>query len=217
MNYFSHLFVALLAGPVTSAEALGTVMPDLLPMAGSRPDVTLLPPEVLTGRAVHHRSDHLFHQHREFTALVHGLRRTLLGAGLGPGSAHAGAHVGIELLLDGTLSDPALVVAFREAMALGPLVRPALPADGRPRWDEVTRRVADDEPSALGDPGEVGRRLFRVLARRARLAFPVDDVPVVVEALASHRPGVVEVAAALLSDVAQGLACSSGAGPAPVP
>ena len=206
MNYFSHLFVARLAGPLTAPEALGTVLPDLLPIAGSRPDAALLPPEVLVGRALHHRTDHLFHRHGAFTSLVRGLRGTLLAAGLGPGTCHAGAHVGVELLLDGTLSDPALVVAFREAVALGQLVHPALPPEGRSRWDEVTVRVATDDPSSLADPGEVGRRLFRVLGRRSRLTLALHDVPVVVEALRLHRPGVVDAAAGLLSDVVGDLA-----------
>ena len=202
---------------MTPPEALGTIMPDLLPIVGTRPDVGLLPPEVVTGRAIHHRSDHLFHQHRRFTTLVRDLRRTLLEAGLGPGPSHAGAHVGVELLLDGTLSDPALLLAFREALALGPLVRTAFPAGGRTRWDEVARRVADDDPSALVDPGDVARRLHRVLARRARLALRAGDVPRMAEALGNHRPGVVEAATPLLSDVARDLARPPGAGLAPLP
>jgi hypothetical protein len=222
VNYFSHLWVVGHRRQVPAPVTLGVVLPDVLAMAGLRADHTRLPLDVGIGRDAHHRGDHLFHHHPVFLQLVRDLRRALADAGLAAGPAHAVAHAGNELLLDGTLAAggvtaahrPAgdapgrdqLVETFTDALGCGDLVHGALRATDRPRFDEVLRRTAQDRPERLADPGAVADRLYRVVGRRPRLSFPAEQTATVARVLATHRPSVVSAGAVVLHDVAEGLA-----------
>jgi hypothetical protein len=205
VNYFSHLWVAGQVGPIGPAEALGAMLPDVLAMAGAKADPGRLPPAVLVGRDIHHRTDRSFHRHPDFVALVARLRRALVTAGLPAGAAHAGAHAGNELLLDGTLPDGSVAGAFVGALGLAHVVHPALASDDRARFDRVVDRVSRDRPSRLADPDAVAERLFRVLGRRTRLAFAAGQIADLARALTEHRPSVVETSGALLASVVHGL------------
>jgi hypothetical protein len=205
VNYFAHLWVAREALPTGPAEALGVVLPDVLAMAGTKADPRQLPPAVLAGRDIHHRADRAFHRHPRFLTLVEQLRGTLVGAQLPAGAAHAGAHAGNELLLDGILPDASVVGALTDGLALAPLVHPALAVADRTRFELVVERVALDRPSNLADPEAIAQRLFRVLGRRPRLAFPAEQVPALANSLAEHRPSVVAASQDLLSSVVRGL------------
>jgi hypothetical protein len=205
VNYFSHLWVAVRAGPIGPGESLGVVLPDVLSVSRTKVDTARLPPAVLDGRSLHHRSDRLFHAHADFVALVAVLRGALVTGGLDRGAAHAGAHAGIELLLDGTLPDGSVVALFTEGLAMAELVHPALAPSARDHFDDVVARVSQDRPSHLLDPSDVAQRLFRILGRRPRLAFPAGRIDDVADVLAEHRPAVAAGAGQLLASIARRL------------
>ena len=162
MNYFGHLFTARHARPLTPAEGLGTVLPDLLPTGGL--DLSRLPAEVRAGRAMHHRADHAFHGHRRFQALDRALRASVSRR---PGSPRGGAgarDVGTELLLDGTLEGTDIVAAWVAALAEAPLVHAALSPAASARWVATLGWASRSRPADLAEPAAVAERLFRYSA-----------------------------------------------------
>jgi hypothetical protein len=203
LNYFSHLYVARLAGRLTPAEALGTVLPDLLP--GWALNGALLPADVLTGRALHHQADHAFHRHPQFMALNQVLRAELARTGLATGPTRACAHVGTELLLDATLEPTDVAEAFAEALEQGHLVRAALSPALSARWEATLVWARYARPGDFADPDAVAERLFTVLARRRQLAFSRTELRAVADALGRHQPRVIRDGPGLLADVVRSL------------
>ncbi|HEY3941076.1 MAG TPA: hypothetical protein VGL60_01215 [Acidimicrobiales bacterium] len=204
MNYFGHLLVAGAARPLSAAQALGTVLPDLAPMGGL--DAAALPDEVLTGRALHHLADRAFHAHPSFVALSGSLRARLVDAGVGQGGARGCAHMGTELLLDGTLGGRDLPAVLRASLAQAHLIEPALSRTAAVRWAATVAWARRSRPEDLADPRAVGARVLTVLSRRHRLAIDPSLEAIVAGALGDHQAAVVECAAELFADVARSLA-----------
>lgn len=184
MNLFGHAAIAAWrsAGPEV---ALGAMLPDLVGLARVRA------PEprsdgLRAGIALHHETDRLFHSSRQFVTLCGRALDTLCADGLARTSARAAAHVGVELLLDGELGDdtPARE-AFAAALALAcERLEDDLvwrdPEDSSRLRTVATRLLAADIPDAYRDPDRVAERLFHILARRPRLAFPAANLSGVV-------------------------------------
>ena len=213
MNFFAHLHVARQAGWTDAPSALGSMLPDLLSLARVRADPGRLPLGVAHGRALHHRSDTLFHHHGTFLELAADLRDRLGGTGVPAGPARAVAHLGNELLLDGLLPDqPTLVGAFREAVDHGPAVEPALVGADHSAWRALAGWLSGAVPSDYAETDEVARRLHRMLARRPRLAFDARHLPGIAEVLEVHRPAVEQARRTILDDVAAGLRTSAPCG-----
>ncbi len=211
MNYFAHLLTARHARPLTPAEGLGTVLPDLLPHGVL--DLSRLAPDVLAGRALHHRADHAFHGHRRFQALDHALRAQLSASGLPPGAARACAHVGTELLLDGTIEASDVVAPWRAALAEAHLVHVALSPVASAQWEITVGWATRTRPADLAEPTAVAERLFRILGRRPRLAFDPKAVGAVADALADHLPQIVRYGPELLVDTSEALRAEQRAAP----
>lgn len=211
MNFFAHLDVARRSAQAGPEHHLGAVLPDLLAMARVRADPSRLPAAVAAGRALHHRADAHFHRHDGFRELVSQLRRALSSGGVPMGAARGGAHLGTELLLDGSLPDrEALGEAFRRAAALAPAVMPALDPRDHARWLGLAARASRIEPSDYESAQRVAVLLVQVLGRRPRLALGPEHLAVVAEALERQRPAVVRASRALVDDVATALAAERG-------
>lgn len=185
---------------------LGAMLPDLAPMCGAR--LTAVDDARLAaGVACHHRADAVFHQASGFATLCAEARARLRATGLARGPVLAGAHVGVELLLDGCwLDDPAVEAAYLDAVAQAA----RLPAHAL-AWahEEHARRFAAlcerlhaaGSPRAYRDPVEVGARVFRILARRPRLRPAADDEARLVGWAIAARPAVAEAAPALQAEL----------------
>ena len=211
MNFVGHVAVAakLTGSRTDGAEvALGTALPDLAQMAGVRIDRSLLPAAVGEGVGLHYRTDAAFHSLAEFTSGARRLRGRLHQRGLASGPARAVGHAGFELLLDGCLLDrPGGDLALVEALQLAELAVAAVPASDRERWIALSADLrAGRWWLGYRDPSVVARRLERVLRGRRRLAFPLEELPLVADELASARPGISETAEAVVAEVAGALA-----------
>lgn len=217
MNAGGHIAVAagLGDGANDSGYLLGAALPDLSTMGGFRLLGATRDPSITTGIRLHHQTDDAFHRHPWFTDRNRSLNTVLLEAGVGRGAARACAHVGIELLLDGELlDDPTIAAATDRAFAaigpsldaLAPLVLPS-ELDG---WRRHLARLAEHQlPADYADPRAVAHRLFRILARRRRLALDEALVETVASALAAAQPSIAASASSLLA----GLKAALQAGP----
>lgn len=196
MNFLAHAAVARRTAGDDPACVLGTVLPDLLPMAGVRLDREAMPDPVADGWRAHHRADEAFHAAPEFLAGVSALRADLRGTSLGTGPRRAVAHVGWELLLDDAVAgDASLVEVFRSALALGRTV-----TDDK-RWQGLLDRFEAIRPTEPPPPLVVAQRAQRACSRRPRLAFGDEHLHEIAAVLGEHRPGVLAVADAVLDHV----------------
>jgi acyl carrier protein phosphodiesterase len=183
VNFFGHLVLARR----TSRDPeflLGAMLPDLAELAGV---ARSLPPQpsaaVGAGVDHHHRADAAFHANPAFFAMVSAFGRTLQAAGVPRGGARGAAHVSVELLLDGVLSDDA---AARRDFALAlPVPLVFSDEDAAQRWSRMRQRLAASAvPAAYADPDFVCDRVVGALSRRPRLALgPADE-----EVLRAHLP-----------------------------
>lgn len=195
VNFVAHVHVALcLAGSRTDAAGLafGAALPDLASMAGVRLDRSALPEAVREGVLLHHRTDAVFHSLLEFRTGVRRLSDELKEQGLPVGAARAVGHAGWELLLDGCLLERrGTAQAFADVLAAAPdVARGVAPADPD-RWRRLLATMRQDRWwLGYGDTELVARRLQQRLQARRRLAFPVEQVPVVARALSAARPPV---------------------------
>ena len=196
MNYFGHAAVASWdAHP--PGGALGAMLPDFAGMCGARL-AEQTDPEVALGVALHHATDHMFHQLPAVTALMRELDGRLVRANCGRGPRMATAHVGIELLLDGVLVDePAYRDSYTRALACD-ASRAAWQGDGNARFANLIARLrVYGVPDDLRDPDAITQRLARVLGGRKLLAPTPTDLRAIARALAEQQPRV-EIAAATI-------------------
>ena len=195
VNFVAHVHVALcLAGSRTDAAAFafGAALPDLASMAGVRLDRSALPEAVREGVLLHHRTDAVFHSLPEFTAGVRRLSDELKTQGLPVGAARAVGHAGWELLLDGCLLErEGTAQAFADVLAAAPdVARAVAPADPQ-RWRRLLATMRSDRWwLGYGDTELVAHRLQQRLRARRRLAFAVEQVPLVASALVAAKPPV---------------------------
>jgi hypothetical protein len=211
VNFAAHIVVAHRAG----AAPLSAAAPDLAHMARLP-----LSPAVDAGH--HHRADAAFHELAWFRSRTSEVTRALTREGVRRGPARGGAHVLVELLLDGAVlgSDRDGAAVFDEVWAsLGrpdPEVVALVEAEHRQAWadflDQVTRRL---DPYAYADPAYAADRAVGTLSRRPRLAMD-DDEHAVLRALAQPIPA--DEASDVLRQVTEQVVtvardASSGAGP----
>jgi acyl carrier protein phosphodiesterase len=198
VNFAAHAVVAMRAGHDDPSFILGSMLPDLAPMAGLRIDIEL-PPGVEAGRRFHHRADAAFHGSSTFVTGLARLRADLEAAGVARGARRGAAHAGYELLLDGALEwTPADDGLFRAALAEG------AGALDEPRWHLLLERLATaDVPARWRDLDLVTELVEAILARRPRLAMAAGDGPALRAALGAAQPQVAAAAPGLVGEVVQ--------------
>lgn len=198
MNFLAHAEVARRRHGDDVAVVLGSVLPDLLPMAGVQLDRAAMPDAVAAGWRDHHAVDAAFHASRTFTTGVGALRAELRSTPLATGPRRASAHVGWELLLDDVVAgDAALVAVFHEALRLGR----GLSEDRR--WHDLLDRFTQLRPSGPAAADVLAARVQRACARRPRLAFGTpEELSALAQALERHREPVATVAPVLLDQLA---------------
>lgn len=211
MNFFAH---AVVAAWHTSEPryVLGAMLPDLANMVGVRVE-RAIDPELARGVALHHETDAAFHAAPHFTSLCADAIEALGHAGVERGSARAVGHVGVELLLDGALSqDAAALQSYRAALdfaqrsELGALLQTIQP-DGADRLRHgLSRLAAAPLPAAYREPAFVAQRLRAILAPRPRLALRAGDLTHVQRWAEAVQPRVIADHPELLDEVRQRLA-----------
>ena len=209
MNFVGHIATGLRAGDGNGDAAflVGTALPDFAAMGRFR--LHHAPADGALGRgiALHHATDHAFHADPWFLALEASLRAALARDGLPDGAARACAHVGPELLLDGSLLDDGAVTeavgAVYERIAAPPGDVVALAPDGtRARWRAHLEGVATRlDPHSYRDADVIARRLHAITSRRPRLAFDESLVGAVAEQMAAVQAPVGAAAPAVLDRV----------------
>lgn len=203
MNVLGHAYVAERTRPGDRAYILGAVLPDLASIAGvrlvtgtPRPRVS---PAIADGVACHHAADATFHSLALFRTGTAAMRLELLDARLPTGAARAVAHVGYELVLDGTLVGTATEDAYRRAVADADMTTAAIAPGHRARWAGFVERINAHGRVAIryDDVDWVAHRLVAILANRPRLRLDVAHVPAVarvldrhVDAIRGHAPDV---------------------------
>jgi hypothetical protein len=174
VNFFGHALVALRRSR-DPAFVLGSMLPDLAPMAGLR--VRAVDHAIAAaGHALHHTTDAAFHQSASFRELTAEGTRALRDAGVRRGPALGAAHVGVELLLDGWLAERFGVPAvYRESLIgarrVAQGVRWRTRLGSRPFAEFCVRLAEAPVPERYRRPDFTSERLTRVLARHPRLAL----------------------------------------------
>jgi hypothetical protein len=200
VNLFGHAVVARMHRQ-DPGFVLGAMLPDLASIARVK-----LPPSrdaaIRAGVELHHATDRRFHHADAFVALCKTGLAELERAGVARPAARAVAHVGVELLLDGTLiHDREAVAAFRDALAttndtLGDTL--AHPTTTQRMAEVAAALHGADLPDAYEDVDRVSLRLERILARRPRLALAAHEPPLVRAWLAEIQPEIRMVAPGLV-------------------
>ena len=199
MNFLGHAHVALAVGVEDRTSLLGVVIADLATMAGVRIRRADADGALADGMRLHLVTDAAFHADSTFVAGMVALREDLLAAGARPGSARAIAHVGWELLLDGTLVGAAAEAGFWQAMAVADQASAVVVPAGRDRWRAFVGRWDGPRPVLrYDDPLWVADRVHAMLQRRPRLAFGADQVATVASVLQQHQGQVQTDAGAVL-------------------
>lgn len=202
MNFVGHLEVAVRC-ELGARGGLGAMLPDLAPMLGTRVDRDRLPPTVVTGVALHHATDGVFHGDPFVRASMATISEALLDAGFARGAARALGHVGFEMLLDASAHRGIGNLAPALAAGDDPSVAGVLGV--RDGWRTLRSRFTA-HPPRYDDPEWVAERLFHILDRRPRLRFERAAVPALAAALASVAPTVHAAAPALFTAVAAAVA-----------
>ena len=209
MNFFGHATVASWTPEATPAFVIGAMLPDFATISGAR-SVRATHPEAIGGVALHHATDAVFHAAPDFVVLTRHARLQLERGGVANGSARAAAHVGIELLLDGTLvtddrAGDLYVQALRDAEAH----IACADADDGARIARFLDRLRDAGiPYSYADPRVVAGRVERALSSRPLLALPAGRADVLANAFADVAADVRGRAGSLLADVRRGLSPS---------
>lgn len=194
MNVLGHAYVAERARPGDDAYTLGAVLPDLASIAGVRlvlgagTSAPAVSSAIAEGVACHHAADATFHSLASFRTGVAAMRRELLDAGLPTGPARAVAHVGYELLLDGTLVGTATEHAYRRALAHAAGAAEAIAPAHRVGWLAFVDRIGASRraPIRYDDVEWVADRLVAILRHRPRLRLDAAHVPAVARVLDRH-------------------------------
>jgi len=207
VNYFGHAAVASWRDPASPGRALGAMLPDFAGMCGARlGDAS--DPELADGIALHHATDHAFHQLAPVTALMHELDAHLDRLGCARGPRRAVAHVGVELLLDGMLlGEPAYRDSYLAGLACDAARVTWRDADGPARFAVLIDRLRGyGVPDDLREPAAIAARLQRVLGGRPLLAPSPSDLRAIGQALAAHQPRVAVAADTVLRALRAALA-----------
>jgi hypothetical protein len=196
MNFVGHHEVAVRRG-LDAPARLGAMLPDFATMLGIRLQPDALDAAVRAGVELHHRTDAVFHPLDDVRRGMQQLTAAVADRGVGRGAARAIGHVGYEMLVDSMLEPIALRDTIERA-GDDPGVATALA--GHPEWPTMRGHLAT-RVAHYDDPEWVAVRLFHILERRPRLAFPADRLAAVIDALATAAPGVRAVAPSVLATV----------------
>jgi hypothetical protein len=207
VNFFGHAAVASWDPDATAAFVLGAMLPDFIAISGAR---SMRPAhgETRRGVALHHATDAVFHAAPDFVALTGLARAGLERGGVQRGSAWAAAHVGVELLIDGTLVADERVGdlylrALRDAEAH---IVCTLAGDVSRVAQFLARARAAGIPHPYTDPRAVAVRVERALLSRPRLALGGGHADVLAAVLGDVLADVRVRAGALLDHVRRGVA-----------
>jgi hypothetical protein len=206
VNFFGHATVAGWEVEATSAFVLGAMLPDFATISGAR-SVRPTHPETTRGVALHHATDAVFHAAPDFIVLTTRVREQLEREGIANGGARAAAHVGIELLLDGTLvTDARAGDRYVRALADAETHIACAGADDVPRLARFLDRLrVAGIPYPYADPRAVAARVERALSSRPLLALPAGHADVLATVLTDVLSDVRGRAASLLDEVRRGL------------
>jgi hypothetical protein len=206
MNYFGHTVLAVRRGG-DRAFVLGAMLPDFATMIRAPPPRTTHA-DIDAGMRFHRRTDEVFHRSPAFRQLTERAVVWLSARGVRSGSALAVAHVGIELLLDASLSgdEPAqrAYLAALAGAAHEDLGRHLTwdSDDERARFDHLRVRLLDRGTiDGAISPETVAERLRQTLADRPRLALDAAAVLAARDWVLAARPGVSACAAPLVHEL----------------
>lgn len=187
MNFFGHAAVASWSAPAAGV-VLGAMLPDLASMCGGR-IASAGDADVAAGIALHHTSDAAFHGLPAVLALMRELDDELAERRCARGPRRAVAHIGVELLLDGTLTvEPSYRTAYLRGLAHDPALDWRDPDDA-PRFAALLDRLrARGVPDDLRLPEAITSRVHRILAHRPLLAPSPDDLRAIQGALVAFQP-----------------------------
>ena len=209
MNYFGHAAVASWRASRDELPglALGAMLPDFAGMSGARIASTT-DASIQRGIDVHHDTDAVFHHAPAVLALFRDAEARLTALGCRRGPTRAAAHVGVELLLDGTLLDDR---AHRDAYTA------ALAHDA----DTITWRDPGDDarfaallarirpygvPDDLRRAAAIAERIDRALSGRRLLEPLASERPMIATVLHDLAPRIAVAADTVLRQVEAGLA-----------
>jgi len=206
VNFFGHAAVASWAAGATPAFVLGAMLPDFIAISGAR-STRPAHGETRRGVVLHHATDEVFHAAPDFVALMGLARVGLEKGGLRRGSAWAAAHVGVELLIDGTLvtderTGDLYLRALRDAEAH---IVCTDAGDASRVAQFLDRARAAGIPYPYTDPRAVAARVERALLRRPRLALGGEHEGVLARVLGDVDAEVRVRAGALLDHVRRGV------------
>ena len=206
MNFFGHATVAAWAPDATPAFVLGAMLPDFAIMSGVR-SLRAASPGAVRGVALHHATDGVFHAAAEFVELTTLVRERLDAAGVPHGAAWAASHVGVELLIDGTLlADRRTCELYAQALGdTGSHATCPRDTDGPRLVRFFDRMRGSGVPYGYADPRFVAARVERALAARPRLAVPASHFTALETVLTEVAEEIRERAATLIDTVRRSL------------
>ncbi len=189
VNYFGHAAVASWRG-ATPGTVLGAMLPDFSTMSGARVASTT-DADIQAGIDLHHATDGAFHVLPAVTGLMRELDELLSARNCARGPRRAVAHIGIELLLDGVLTE---IPAYREAYLAGighdATIEWREPGDDQRIATLLARLRGYGVPEDLKEPESVTFRLSRILAHRPLLAPSPEDLHAISASLFEIQPRV---------------------------
>jgi acyl carrier protein phosphodiesterase len=196
MNFFGHATVANWQSS-SSRFILGAMLPDFAAMCGN-PIREVFDEEIRFGIELHKTTDEIFHRNGVFVELCASATKTLSARGLKRASARALGHVGIELMLDGTLSsDRRMVSAYLRALTTGDSDHIANQIRWRYTWRNIDwRRLlailrSANIPQGYRDTPFLVERLANILAPRPNLALTsLEDLAVIADWVRQTQPKV---------------------------
>jgi hypothetical protein len=210
VNFFGHAVVATWRSRA-DGFVLGAMLPDFAGMIGTRPP-SVTHDDVDRGMAFHHETDRVFHESVTFRALQADARRDLRGLGLPRPSALAVAHIGVEILLDGSLADD---TAAREAYgrALSSGRHDSL--GSHIEWSDAATRErfqklrgvleARGIPSGAADASAVAWRVAKALESRPRFRLDPEGERIVYSWAARASGLVADAADSVVAELRAGL------------
>jgi hypothetical protein len=208
MNFFGHAAVATWRS-LDSSFVLGAMLPDFATMIRTRPPASHNE-TIGAGVRFHHQTDEVFHDAPSFRLLCAEAFSALEASGLARGSARAVAHVGIEILLDGTLARDAVACsAYLDALALYPALASDVEFHSAAAHGNCRQLVAALAARGISEehssPEAVAFRVSRALGSRPRLALADGDLARVSDWAARARHEVRRVAPTLVAELRAGL------------